>query len=112
MGGGEHIVHVLAGIERGVAIDAVDHGGEAVENLDARLLQLEAHHARKQRADDAGDQGEHKVHRADVLVVGRKEVTAPARYVAVRVIAVGVSVVSFKCVRVGHIRLSLVTRTA
>ena len=49
VGGGEHIVHVLAGIERRVADDAVDHGGEAVEDLDARLLQLQAHDAREQR---------------------------------------------------------------
>jgi hypothetical protein len=77
VGGGEHIVHVLAGIERGVGRGLVDQRGKPVEDLDARLLELEAHGAREQRADHTRDDREHKVHRADVLVVGRVDVAAP-----------------------------------
>jgi hypothetical protein len=41
-----------------------------VEDLDARLLQLQAHHAPTAAADDARDDREDQVQRADVLVVG------------------------------------------
>ena len=61
---------------RGVAVDAVDHRGQAVEDLDARLLQLHAHDDRQRAADDARDDREDQVERADVLVVGRID---PAR---------------------------------
>ena len=41
-------------------------------------LQLHAHGDRERAADDAGDDREDQVHRADVLVVGRIEPAAPA----------------------------------
>ena len=40
------------------------------------------------RADDARDEREDKVHRADVLVVGRIDVAAPAGDVAVMLVRV------------------------
>src|SRR6185312_8589576 len=52
-------------------------GGEHVvfvwrrEDLQARVLQLGADRDRHARADHAGEDREHQVHRADVLVVGR-----------------------------------------
>jgi hypothetical protein len=67
--GGEHIVHVLAAVERRIALETVDHGCEAVEDLDARLLQFHAHEDRQRAADDARHDGEDQIQRSDVLVV-------------------------------------------
>ena len=44
-----------------------------MEDLDARLLQLGAHEDRQRAADDAREDREDQVQRADVLVVGREE---------------------------------------
>ena len=76
----EDVVHVLAGIDRGVAFEAVDHAGKAMEDLDARLLQLHAHSDRQRAADDAGENREYQIERADVLVVGRIDPAHPAMY--------------------------------
>ena len=65
--------HLLAAVDGSVAFEAVDHGGQAVEDLDARLLQLGAHEDRQRAADDAREDREDQVQRADVLVVGREE---------------------------------------
>ena len=46
-------------------------------------LQLEPHHDREEAADQAGDDGEHEVHRADVLVVRRIDEAPPAGRVMV-----------------------------
>ena len=69
---GEDIVHVLAAIDGSIAFEAVDHRGEAVEDLDARLLQLHAHDDGHQAADDTRSDREDQVEGADVLVVGRE----------------------------------------
>src|SRR5690606_22518011 len=45
----------------------------AMQILDAGLSEFKAHHARQHAADDAGDDREDQVERADVLVVGRHE---------------------------------------
>ncbi len=71
--GGEHVEHLLGAVDRGVAFEAVDHRGQTVEDLDARLLKLHAHGDRERAADDAGDDREDQVKRADVLVVRREE---------------------------------------
>ena len=42
------------------------------------LLQLDAHADRERAADQSADDGEHQVHRADVLVVGRIDEAAPS----------------------------------
>ena len=42
------------------------------------LLQLDAHADRERAADQAADDREHQVHRADVLVVGRIDEAAPS----------------------------------
>ena len=47
--------------------------GHHAEILDARLGQFDAHDARDRAADDARDDREDQVERADVLVVGRHE---------------------------------------
>ena len=87
MRGREHVVHVLAVVERLAFRDAVDHLREPVENLDARLLQLHAHGDRERSADDPRDDREDQVHRADVLVVGRVDVALPAGWMGgVRVV--------------------------
>ena len=39
----------LAAVDGGVAVDAVDHGGQAGEDLDARLGELHAHDHRQRR---------------------------------------------------------------
>ena len=74
MAGDEHVIHVLAGIagvrHRHVATGAIHHVGEAVENLDAGLGQFNAHHDGEETADEPRNNGEPKIHRADVLVVG------------------------------------------
>jgi hypothetical protein len=41
--GGEHVEHLLAAVDGSIALEAVDHGSQAVEDLDTRLLQLHAH---------------------------------------------------------------------
>ena len=76
--GDEHIVHVLAGIERGIRRRAVDHRGEAGEILDAGLGQFHAHDDREDAADHAGEDREPQIHRADVLVVGGVDVALPS----------------------------------
>ena len=76
-GRSQHVEHVLAGIDRGVAANAIDHLGQAGENLDARLGQLPAHEARKPAADDAGDDREDQVEDADVFMVGRIDPPLP-----------------------------------
>ena len=78
VGGHEHVVHVLAGIERRLAgLEAIDHGGQTVEDLDAGLLQLHAHDDRQSAADHPRHDGEDQIHRADVLVVGRIDIAPP-----------------------------------
>ena len=89
--GGEDVVHVLAGVERGIAFEAVDHRGQAVEDLDARLLQLHAHDDRQDAADDAREDREDQVERADVLVVGRIDPAHPAVIRLVVVVVVSCS---------------------
>ena len=54
-----------------------------VEDLQARVLQLHAHGDRQGAADHAGDDREHQVHRADVLVVGRIDEAPPPGRMAV-----------------------------
>jgi hypothetical protein len=82
----EDVEHLFAGVDGRVAVNTIDHGCEAVENLDARLLQLHAHEAREQTTDDAGDDREHQVHDPDVFVVGRQNPAPPAGR---RVVVVG-----------------------
>ncbi len=76
--GDEDIIHVLAGVDGGARFRAVGHLGKPMKNLDAGLLQLPAYGDREKRTDDARHDGEDKIHRADVLVVGRIGITAPA----------------------------------
>ncbi len=57
----------------------------AGEDLHSRMHQLHAHADGKQAADHAADDREDKVHRADVLMVRRIDVTAPPGGVIVRV---------------------------
>ena len=72
-----------------------------VEDLHAGIHQLDADHDRHRSTNDAGDDREHQVHRADVLVVGRIDEAPPAGRMVVRVIVmrVVVSVVSRSCGR-------------
>ena len=65
-----------------------------VEDLQAGIHQLDPDQDREDAADHAGDQREHQVHRADVLVVRRIDKAAPA-------MRDGVSVVIAVC-RVCH----------
>ena len=58
-----------------------------VENLQARVLQLQPDRDRHRPADDAGHHGEHQVHRTDVLVIGRIDEASPAGRMTV--VAVG-----------------------
>ena len=85
----EHIVHVLARIHVR-QVRTIDHIGKAVENLDAGFLQFNAHQHRQQPADDARENCKPQIHRADVLVVGGIDVTAPTRRVSVVIVMCGV----------------------
>ena len=85
----EHVIHVLAGI-KAVGIGTIDHGGEAMENLDARLLQFHAHEHRQQSANEARNDGKPQVHRPNVLVVGGIDITPPTRRVGMVIIKMGV----------------------
>src|ERR1700722_17694627 len=49
-----------------------------LEHLQAGIHQFGAHHHQEESADDAGQDREHQIHGADILVVGRIDVTAPA----------------------------------
>src|SRR5262245_19583260 len=48
-----------------------------MEELQPRMHQLEPHADRQHAAHQSADQREHEIHRADVFVVGRVEVTPP-----------------------------------
>jgi hypothetical protein len=85
--GDEHIEHVLAGIQRQTFVNAVHHLGKTMEILDSRLLQFHAHEDGQNATDKAGENGEPKVHRADVLVVGGEQVALdPRRVIIMRVV--------------------------
>ncbi len=71
MSGREDVEHVLAAVDGSITLETIDHLGQTVEDLDARLLQFGAHEDRQRAADDAGDDREDQVERTDVLVVGR-----------------------------------------
>ncbi|MCY1246575.1 hypothetical protein D9M72_598230 [compost metagenome] len=64
---------MLAAVDGSITLEAVDHLRQTVEDLDARLLQFGAHEHRERAADDARENREDQVQRADVLVVGRQE---------------------------------------
>ena len=87
--GDEHVVHVLALVERGISRRAIDHLGQAGENLDAGLGQFHAHHDGQEAADEPGDDGKPQIHRADVLVVGGIDIAPPARRQGVVVVSGG-----------------------
>ena len=53
-------------------------GVRVLEDLQAGKHQLGAHHHRKKAAYEAGHDREHKIHRADVLVVRGIDITSPA----------------------------------
>ena len=61
-------------------------GQARFEILDARLGQLPAHHAGDAAADDAREDREDQVERADVLVVGRHEPADEEARLVVRVV--------------------------
>ena len=83
---GKHVEHVLAGINRLTAgLEAVDHLGQTVENLNARFMQFHAHGYREHPANDPRDNREDQVHGADILVVGRIEVALQSGRMVVRV---------------------------
>ena len=67
--GRERVVHGLAGVDGAVALHAVDHRGQTMEDLNARLGKLPAHHNGQKAADDAGHDREDQVERSDILVV-------------------------------------------
>jgi hypothetical protein len=48
-----------------------------VKDLQARIHQLGADRDRHRAADQPGDERKHKIHRADVLVIGRIEKAPP-----------------------------------
>src|SRR3546814_17252282 len=56
-----------------IARSGIEELRPAMQILDARLGEFEAHHARHDAADDAGDDREHQIEGADVLVVRRHE---------------------------------------
>src|SRR4051812_1503708 len=49
-----------------------------MEEVQPRVHQLDADRDRQRAADDSADDGEHQVHRPDVLVIGRIDVAAPS----------------------------------
>jgi hypothetical protein len=53
-------------------------GMRAGEHLHAGVLQLEPHGERQQTADDARRHRKHQIHGADVLVIGRENISPPA----------------------------------
>jgi hypothetical protein len=68
-------------------VNAVHHLGKTMEILDSRLLQLHAHEDGQNATDKAGEDGEPKVHRADVLVVGGEQVALdPRRVIIMRIV--------------------------
>ena len=67
----------------------VKHMMIATEYLAARLGQFHAHHDGHNEADNPRDNGEDQIHRADVLVVGRIDKTAPTSRVVMVAVAVG-----------------------
>src|SRR5688572_3837920 len=91
----EDIVHVLAGIHGGARFRAIGHLGKAVENLDAGLLQLPAYGDREKRTDYARHDGKDEVHGADVLVIGRIGIAAPAGRVMLGFAVIGISMCHF-----------------
>jgi hypothetical protein len=87
----------------GVPQVTVRRAVRTVEVLDAGLQQFEAHDHREGGADQRGEDREHKVHRADVLVVGAVQPALDAR--RRMMVVVGVIVVG-GAVRGGHFCLS------
>ena len=71
------------------------------QDLDARLGQLGAHHARDGAADDPRDDREDQVERADVLVVGRHEPAGEEARLMVRVMMRVVRFMGLQRKRVG-----------
>ena len=66
-----------------------------VENLHAGKHQFRPDRHRHQGADEPRDEGEHQVHRADVLVIGRIDEPPPAGRKVVRVIVM--AVIGMRC---------------
>ncbi len=85
---------ILAGVDPDARIGALQDMGERREDLDAGIHQFGADRHRHGAADHAGDDREDQVERADVLVIGRKEIAPPAGGDAViRAVIMGVRVV-------------------
>ncbi len=67
MRSGEDVVHLLAAVDGGIALHAINHLGQTVEDLDAGFLKLHAHQNRQKAADNAGEDRENQVECADIL---------------------------------------------
>ena len=76
--GDEHVVHVLRRVGRLRGICMIENARQCRENFDARIGELGAHGDRQCAADNAGDDREDQIDRADVFVVRRKHVAPPA----------------------------------
>ena len=86
----EHVVHVLGGVGRAIAgHNRRDQG----EHLNPRRHQLGADQDRKQRSDQAGDNGEDEIKRPNVLMVGGVEIPPPSGRDVVLVLVMSIDVV-------------------
>src|SRR5262249_13036449 len=73
------------------AIVVMNPWEQMVHDLDAGMCEFRADDARKSSADEARDDREHKIHRADVLVVGGEEPPRRVPEARAMVAVIGVS---------------------
>jgi hypothetical protein len=86
----EHVVHILCRVSRAIA---GHHRRDPGEHLNPRRHQLSADHDRKQRSDQAGNNGQDEIKRPDVLVVGGIEISPPPSRDVVLVLMMSIDVV-------------------
>src|SRR5690606_10235995 len=75
---GEYVEHVLAGIKSRIALNAINHLCQTMENLDAWLLEFGTHRDGQCAANDTGDDCKNQVQGTDVFMIGRVYPTNPA----------------------------------
>src|ERR1019366_1724578 len=73
--------------------------GQNVEDLDARLLQLHPHQNRHAAADESGKDREKDIEGADILVIGRVEITPPSGWMGMRLMLFMIFRRAFHCSR-------------
>ncbi len=73
---GEHIVHVFTGIDGCIALNAIDHLRQTVENLNTWFSEFPTHHDRQESAKYASKDRKDQIQRSDIFVVGGKNPSA------------------------------------